>query len=56
MSKISELLLDIEELHSKSFSPDSISNMTGAPMSFVLDAIQNLEPETTLDESYYSGA
>lgn len=43
MSKMGDLLIEIEELSVKGFEPTAISNFTGMPLHWVLDVLKNLE-------------
>ncbi len=52
MSKMSNLLLEIEELHIAGLSEQEISNQTGMPLQFVLDALKNfLYNDDSYDDS-----
>jgi hypothetical protein len=52
MSKMSNLLLEIEELHIAGLSEQEISNQTGMPLQFVLDALENfLYNDDSYDDS-----
>lgn len=45
MSKMGDLMIEIEELHNRGFSADEISKFTGMTLRFILEAIETLEPE-----------
>jgi hypothetical protein len=52
MSKMSDLLLEIEELHIAGLTEQEISNRTGMPLKFVLDALENfLYNDDSYDDS-----
>jgi hypothetical protein len=45
MSKMGDLLIEIEELHNRGFNAEEISRFTGMTLRFILEAIETLEPE-----------
>jgi len=52
MSKMADLLLEIEELYVAGFTEQEISNQTGMPLKFVLDALENfMYNDDSYDES-----
>jgi hypothetical protein len=43
MSKMGDLMIEIEELNLQGFDATEISNFTGMPLYWVLDVLKNLE-------------
>lgn len=43
MSKMGDLMIEIEELMAQGFDATDISNFTGMPLYWVLDVLKNLE-------------
>jgi len=43
MSKMGDLMIEIEEMSAKGFEPTAISDFTGMPLYWVLDVLKNLE-------------
>lgn len=52
MSKMGDLMIEIEELSSQGFDATDISNFTGMPLYWVLDVLTNLEYN---DEEFSEG-
>ncbi len=52
MSKMGDLLIEIEELHTRGFNPDEISKMTSMSLRFILEVLENLEPDFLNEEPY----
>ena len=50
MSRMSDLMIEIQEMYSRGRDVQEISNSTGMPIRFVLDAIQHLEPDFLEEE------
>ena len=43
MSKMGDLIIEIEEMSVSGFTPSAISDFTGMPLYWVLDVLKNLE-------------
>jgi len=50
MSRMGDLMIEIEELYNRGISVEEISKITGMAIRFVLEAIQHLEPDFLEEE------
>jgi len=50
MSRMGDLMIEIEELYNRGISVEEISKITGMTIRFVLEAIQHLEPDFLEEE------
>ena len=50
MSRMGDLMIEIEELHNRGFNAEEISRFTGMTLRFVLEAIETLEPDFLEEE------
>ena len=57
MSKVAELMYDIEQLYIEGFNSRAIAEELGCPLEFVLSALKEMNVQDALEEySPYNGA
>jgi hypothetical protein len=54
MSKMADLLIEIEELDAKGYNITNIADMIGVPVQFVLDALGEIQYNDSMDGDFDS--